>query len=41
MRRSLSRRSSVRRFFHRGFSAEDIAPSLISHDAARLGGELT
>ncbi len=35
MRRSLAYRSSVRRFFHSGFSVEDIAQSLISYDAAR------
>jgi hypothetical protein len=40
MRRSLSYRSSVRRFFHRGFSAEDIAQSLISYDAARPAPEV-
>jgi hypothetical protein len=40
MRRSLSYRSSVRRFFHSGFSAEDIAQSLISYDAARPAPEV-
>jgi hypothetical protein len=40
MRRSLSYRSSVRRFFHRGFTAEDIAQSLISYDAARPAPEV-
>lgn len=40
MRRSLSYRSSVRRFFHSGFTAEDIAQSLISYDAARPAAEV-
>ncbi|MHC4490649.1 MAG: hypothetical protein ACYTDU_03350 [Planctomycetota bacterium] len=40
MRRSLSYRSSVRRFFHSGFSAQDIAQSLISYDAARPAPEV-
>lgn len=40
MRRSHSYRSSVRRFFHRGFSVEDIAQALISYDAARSAPEV-
>jgi len=40
MRRSLSYRSSVRRFFHGGFSVQDIAQSLISYDAARPAPEI-
>lgn len=40
MRRHVSYRSSVRRFFHSGFSVEDIAQSLISYDAARPAPEV-